>query len=182
MSEGLVTVRLWGTLGQQFGHEHQFALNSPVEAFSALDANFPGFRREMIKFRSYYVVADGEYCDNDSAFFPVSREIDICPEVEGQAFIVPLGVAAFGAIGITGTLATVLTYVVIIALMIGVSLLLAPKPKKNSKEDKKNESNAFSGPDNIVGQGAAVPIIYGRVFVGSVVVAIGIETSDQIIQ
>lgn len=181
MSEGLVTVRLWGSLGQKFGHEHHFAIRTPLEAFAALDANYPGFRREMIKFDRYFVRSDGDLRDSNEIRFPVSRELDICPAVEGDGPFVPMIAAAVVSYtGMTLTMATVLTYVVITALMIGVALLLAPKPKKQT-DKQKDESNALSGPDNIVGQGAAVPIIYGRNFVGSVIISIGIETSDQAI-
>jgi predicted phage tail protein len=184
MTDGLVTVRLWGTLGQQFGHEHHFAIRTALEAFAALEANFAGFRRALVKFREYYVRCDGDFLDSRQIQFPVSKEIDIVPEVEGRAFA-PLVGAIVGGLGFAAgttaaTIATILTYVVITALLIGVSILLAPKPKKKTDDRDKKESNALSGPDNIVGQGAAVPIIYGRCFVGSVVIAIGIETSDQI--
>lgn len=184
MSDGLVKVRLWGALGEKFGHEHEFAIRTPIEAIAALDCNYPGFRREFIKFNRYYIVADEGLRDSNSMLFPVSREVDIAPHVEGQGPLAPIIAAAVAStFAISTTAATIITGVVITALMIGVSLLLTPKPKKpTNKNHDKIESNAFSGPDNLVGQGAAIPLIYGRCFVGSVVISVGIETSDQVIQ
>ena len=43
------------------------------------------------------------------------------------------------------------------------------------------DSYVFTGPENVAAQGAAVPVIYGRCFTGSVVVSAGISTGDQII-
>lgn len=182
MSDGLVAVRLYGALADQFAAEHRFAIRSPVEAISALEANHPGFRKAFVQYRRYYVRADGDWRTNEAATFPVSREIDIVPAVEGDSFVVPAlaGVLA-SSLGIGATTATILSGVLVLGLLVGVSLLLSPKPKKDTSDKDKKESNAFSGPDNIVGQGAAVPLVYGHCLVGSVVIAIGIETSDQAI-
>jgi predicted phage tail protein len=183
MSDGLVKVRLWGTLGDQFGHEHEFAIRTPLQAISALEANYPTFRKEFVKHSRYYFVADEGLRDAQSIHFPVSKEVDIAPHVEGEAFVAVPVIAAL-SVYVGTTAATIITYAVITALMIGVSLLLTPKPKKatNKKDNKDLESNVFAGPDNLVGQGGAIPLIYGRCFVGSVVISVGIETSDQVIQ
>lgn len=179
MNEGLVTVRLHGQLGQEFGPEHHFAITTPLEAIRALDVNYPGFRRAFIQAERYYIRVDGDWRADEAITFPCSREIDIIPDVAGQAFI---GAALIGAIipTLAGTLtATILGSLLVTGLLLGVSLLLTPKPKKNTARDKdKIESNQFSGPDNLVGQGAAVPVVYGRCFVGSVVISVGIETGD----
>ena len=179
----LVTVRLWGPLGDEFGREHAFAIRTPVEALAALDANYPGFRRAMIKYDRYYIAADQELRNQETVYFPVSREVDIVPAVQGDWFAVPAIVTAIGfTAGTTAfTIASIAVGLLLSALLIGVSLLLTPKPKKTNQDDERKESNAFSSPDNTVGQGAAIPIVYGRVFCGSVVVSVGIETSDQAI-
>lgn len=181
--DGLVTVRLWGALGEEFGHEHRFAIATPMEAIAALDANYPNFRRAMIKYNRYYIRADEDFRDANAVNFPVSREVDIVPHVEGQGPLVPaIAAAMVTTFGITTTTATILTYVLLTGLMIGVSLLLTPKPKKNTNNrEEKKESNAFSGTDNVVGQGIPVPLVYGHCFVGSVVISVGIETADQIV-
>jgi predicted phage tail protein len=180
----LVTVRLHGPLADTYGGEHRFAVRSPREAIDALDANYPGFRRDFLKTQFYGVLADGDWREPgegfDVATSPVARELDFAPMIEGR--ITGTIVAGLGLIGITGVAATILAGVITVGLLVGVSLLLAPKPKKKTSEDsKKDESYMFSGPENVTEQGVAVPLVYGRCFVGSVVVSAGLEVADQFI-
>lgn len=179
-----VTVRLHGPLAEAYGAEHAFRIGSAREALAALDANYPGFRRDFLAHDRYALIIDDDVfaddgCGLDVAGLPVSRAIDICPVVEGRivAAIAPLFVSAFG-IGLTA--ATIISGVLVAGLLIGVSLLLSPKPKKKTAEDsvKDVESYMFSGPDNVIEQGVAVPLIYGRPFVGSVVISAGLEVNE----
>ena len=141
----------------------------------------------MLKYQRYCIVADQDIRDENSVMFPVSKQVDIVPYVEGDdfgiSFLISAIVGTMFTAGTTAfTVATIVVGVLLSALLIGVSMLLTPKPKKATNgSDERKESNQFSGPDNLVGQGASVPIIYGRCFVGSVVISIGIETSDQTI-
>jgi predicted phage tail protein len=179
----LITVRLHGPLGDKYGGEHHFAVRSPREAFFALDANYPGFRKDFISYRDYSLFADGAWlppdaANGDPASVPAAREIDIIPLIEGRAF---LAIPLLGAIGITGFAAQIIGGLIISALLIGVSMLLSPKPKKKTEREedsKKDESYIFSGPENVTEQGVAVPLVYGRLHVGSVVISAGLEVSD----
>lgn len=59
----------------------------------------------------------------------------------------------------------------------GISMLLAPQPKPmKSLDTEQRNSFVFSGPVNSSGQGQVVPLIYGRVRVGSVVGAATLKT------
>ena len=159
MSE-LVAIRLHGPLADKYGGEHHFAIRSPREAINALDANYPGFRHDFLKHPTYGLIVDGDWRDEENTFdvanSPVSREMDIAPMVEGRlaAAIVPL----LGYIGITGVAATVLASVITIGLLLGVSMLLTPKPKKKTTEDAptSQDNYMFSGPENVTAQGVAV--------------------------
>jgi predicted phage tail protein len=183
MRNNLVTVRLHGPLASQYGAEHHFAISSPREAIEALDANFPGFRRDFLAVGHYALLVDGDWRDEtncpDVANFPVSREMDICPIIEGRIFapILSLTTALVGA----GVTANVLAGVITLGLLVGASLLLSPKPKKPTGADSnKNENYIFSGPENVTEQGVPVPLVYGRCFVGSVVVSAGLEVSENL--
>lgn len=188
---GLVTVRLWGVLADEFGHEHHFAISSPGEAVRALDANYPNFRRAMIRYPAYHIRADGDWREGRLGILaPVSRELDIVPAVEGAgletllatAVIAPMLTSAGVAAATAATIASVIAPLIITALLVGVSLLLTPKPKKKTKDDKKEDSFIFSGPEATIGQGAAVPLIYGRCWVGPTVISAGIETGEEKIE
>jgi predicted phage tail protein len=82
-----------------------------------------------------------------------------------------LGAAASVAIGSIG---------VSLALG-GISQLLTPTPKISQGEDSTNDprkSYSFSGIQNISRQGVPVPVIYGEVFTGSIVISAGINTEE----
>lgn len=179
----MIAVRLHGPLGEKYGAEHRFDVRSPREALLALDANYRGFRRDFISYKHYALIVDGDWvppeaANGDPASVPVSREVDIVPFVEGRVFaIVPL----LAAVGITGLAGQIIGGLILTALMLGITYLLSPKPKKKAAEDsKKDNSYIFSGPENVTEQGAAVPIVYGKVHVGSVVVSAGLEVADLI--
>jgi predicted phage tail protein len=78
------------------------------------------------------------------------------------------GSAALGALGF----GLVLT---------GVAQMLSPVPKPPGigEAPTQLESNSFSGVENTSRQGVPVPIVYGRVFVGSAVISAGLDV-DQV--
>ena len=179
-----VTVRLHGPLAEKYGSEFELSIATPRDAVNLLEANFPGFRRDFLATKFYAIYADGEWREPGD-FQPngdtlaIGRSVDICPQIEGR-FFAPI-VAGLGFIGITGIAANIIAGVILVGLMVGVSMLLAPKPKKKTSDDaNKNENYMFSGPDNVTEQGVAVPIIYGQVFTGSVVISSGLEVAEGV--
>jgi predicted phage tail protein len=61
--------------------------------------------------------------------------------------------------------------------MVGLSFLFRPKTPEKST-DERSEGFAFTGPENVVTQGAPIPLAYGRVHCGSVVVSAGLEVAE----
>tara|TARA_R100000781_G_scaffold46676_2_gene31427 strand:- start:3093 stop:3722 length:630 start_codon:yes stop_codon:yes gene_type:complete len=58
----------------------------------------------------------------------------------------------------------------------GISEMISPTPKPTSiKQANTLQSNAFSGITNVATQGGAVPIVYGRCFIGSVVLSSALD-------
>ena len=180
MNQHLATIHLHGPLGERFGERHQFAVATPIEAVQALDANYPGFLAAFAQHKHYALYADGHWRDGDEAAGqPFSRELHICPMIEGRAF---LGAALVGALfpAIAGTaMATIIGGVLFAGLLLGLSFLLTPKVPK-TEMDEKDENYAFTGPENVTGQGAAVPLVYGRVHAGSVVVSAGLDLGTDL--
>lgn len=175
----LVKVHLYGALAAKFGTPHEFAISTPREAVRALDANFPGFYRELVKVERYAIVADDDVRDGDGAAdLTLSRDLHLVPKIEGQAFLGPaLITAIFPAI--TGTAASILGGLLVAGIAFGLSMLLKPKqPEQKTEDPNKDNSYAFTGPENVTDQGAAVPLIYGRVFTGSVVISAGLSVAD----
>ena len=111
----------------------------------------------------------------------------------GASFLFP-GAGMFGAgagvigAGATGFTLTALTAVGTImsgigASMIlgGVSELISPTPPvQGMREVQRNRNYSFSGITNPAQTGVAVPIAYGRVFVGSAVISSGLDV-DQVL-
>jgi len=178
----LVDVRLHGPLAERYGEAHRFAISSPREAIAALDANFPGFRRDFFEIGHYGLLVDGDWRDEtncpDVANAPIAKEIDICPIIEGRLHA-PIIAAVAYVIG-PGIAANIIGSAITLALLVGASLLFSPKVKKTDRDGSKNENYIFSGPDNVTEQGVPVPLVYGRCFVGSVVVSAGLETSENL--
>lgn len=175
----MVAVHLYGPLADRFGAHHEFAISTPTEAIHALDANYPGFLAAFVQHESYAIVADDDLREGATVAFPVSRDVHFCPIIEGRAFA---GAALIGALipGLAGTVtASILGGLLMAGLMIGISMLLSPKPEE-TEDTKKDESYAFTGPENVTGQGAAVPLVYGRVHCGSVVISAGLELNTEV--
>jgi predicted phage tail protein len=175
-NQPLVKVHLYGDLAELYGPEHQFAIRSPREAVLALDANYPGFARRFIEHERYIVIGDGDVRDGEMAALNVAEEVHFIPMVEGRAF---LGAALFTWLGFGALASQILGTLLFLGIAIGLSFLLKPKqPEQKETEDKKDESFAFSGPENVTAQGVAVPLIYGRVWAGTVVISAGLDVTD----
>jgi predicted phage tail protein len=105
--------------------------------------------------------------------------------VGGAVGTVAAGIAAeYGTTGILGTLTTAAVNTLAIE---GVTSLIAPTPAPFENSASASESDgsldpqaansySFSGIQNVSLSGVCVPIIYGQVFTGSVVISSGIDT------
>ena len=83
-----------------------------------------------------------------------------------------LGIGGKGLIGAAASKA--LGYIGTALILGGVSELLSPQPS-SFEESTKLENFAFSGIVNVARQGVPVPICYGRVITGSVVISAGLN-------
>ena len=61
----------------------------------------------------------------------------------------------------------------------GISTMLSPQPGL-PKDANKNENFGFGGVTNTINQGVPVPICYGRLYVGSSAISVGLDT-DQVV-
>jgi predicted phage tail protein len=182
-TDGLVAVHLHHPLSEKFGPLHHFHIRTPVEALRALEVNMPGFRQAVQQTSAYWIVVDGELRTFDSpsdptAQLPVFNDVHFVPKVSGNAFLGPALIGAmFPTLGATAT--QVLGGLLVAGLLMGLSMLIAPK-KKKEKEKKKDENYAFSGPENVTGQGVAVPVVYGRCHCTSVVVSASLTLGSEL--
>jgi len=196
-------VKLYGQLAEFIGHkEFEVQADTVGKAVSFLIHNFPGAEAHMGP--KYYQVKVGNYdIDKDEVNYPIGKEdIHFIPVITGAgrglgkvllgaaligvAFLLPVTVPyaplSLGMGGFTGgtLLASTLGNIGIALVLSGVSDMLFPVPepqKFNSEEDPQLSFN-FSGVQNTSRAGTPVPIVYGEVITGSVVISAAIDTNQ----
>ena len=195
-------LKLYGQLAEFIGHkEFEIKVNSVSQAVSFLIHNFPEVERFMSP--KYYHVKVGNYdIDESELAYPIGQEdIHFIPAISGagRGFgKILLGAALIGAsffsfgtsagLGVAfskgfakvGLLQKGLFAIGASLSLSGVSDLLFPVPepqKFNSEEDPQLSFN-FSGVQNTSRAGTPVPIVYGEIFTGSVVISAAIDTNQ----
>lgn len=198
----MVTVLLYGFLGQRFGKVHRYDVRSPAEAVRALSCTLPGFRKAFIDGGSYRVVVGGrEALPLERTGDPISEResIRIVPVIAGAksslgqiiigaaliwaAWPVAGGAAGglFGASKVGLIAAKFATSIGISLVLGGVSQLLFSPPKPGSVDRPENKpSHSFDGAVNTAAQGNPIPIGYGRLIVGSQVISAGMRVEQLI--
>ncbi|KER01501.1 tail assembly protein [Photorhabdus temperata] len=196
----LKTVRLYGTLGKQFGREHTIAIDSPREAIKALCVRCEGFEKFLneahLKGLEFAIFKGKRNIGNKELHLTTSEEIRIAPIIKGNKrggfFQTILGVALIGAAMLTGpagwaAFSAAGTWGGALALggaamaLGGVVQMLAPQPPGlSTRQDADNKpSYAFGGAVNTTAQGNPIPILYGEREVGGAIISAGIYTEDQ---
>ncbi|WP_153135183.1 tail assembly protein [Paraburkholderia agricolaris] len=190
MSETLRTVRLYGVAGNRFGRTHRLAVSSTREAIRALCVVVPGFEKFLMNAKdnglTFAVFMGRKNLDEKGLEYPVGAdEIRIAPVLVGSksaglfqtilgAALVVVGVVTseFGGgalIGLGASLA-----------LGGVMQMLSPQTAGLAGTGPDNgTSYYFNGPVNSSAQGEPVPLVYGRMRVGSKVISAGIYAQDQ---
>ena len=196
---------LHGDLGKFIGHKNLEAKVSTVaECVRFLITNFPQAEAYMAK-RYYKVILKGEDINQDELHNPIGQaEINIVPVISGAGGNfgkIFLGVALIGAsflfpgagmfgttslfgagagAGIGTTIGTALSAVGAVMVLQGVSGMLFPLPEEPdfSNEGDPRISFNFSGTQNTSRAGTPVPIVYGEIFTGSVVISAAIDTEQ----
>ena len=201
----LRTIKLSGFLGKKFGRAHRLAVDSPAEAIRALSVNINGFREFLENSHkngvAYRFLVGNEALERSELKESLhmkhgaSTTFELVPVINGAKS--SLGQILFGAalmafawwampeigflaVGAKGAIFAPAVFSMGMSLALGgVAQLLAPKVKAESKEAVENKpSYIFNGAVNTVAQGNPVPILYGRMRVGSQVVSAGITSND----
>tara|TARA_R100000231_G_scaffold35749_1_gene31705 strand:+ start:725 stop:1315 length:591 start_codon:yes stop_codon:yes gene_type:complete len=189
-------VKLYGQLAEFIGHkEFEVQVSNVSQAVSFLIHNFP--QLEVYMNPKHYQVKVGNYYINESELaYPIGQEdIHFIPVISGAGrglgqillgavligFAFAGGAGFFGSAFAKNTGLFAFTKKVGFALVLGgVSQLLFPIPepqKFESEEDPKLSFN-FSGVQNTSRAGTPVPIVYGEIFTGSVVISAAIDTNQ----
>ena len=168
----LSKLKLYGELADFCGGQNQFeaVINQPIDAIRFLKANFAGLEQHMSK--NFYRVYIGNFnIDEELLDFPSGGlDIKLVPVVSGAGkggwMLGSLNVSALaGKIGV-------------LLVLSGVAGLLTPTPELPDDEADPIKSFSFSGVQNTVRSGTAIPVIYGKMLVGSIPISTKIQTND----
>lgn len=186
----LRTIRLYGQLAKFLKRRtFKVAVSNPAEAVRALIANFPELEQHMAS-QYYKVVVGNRDITKDELHHPSGQQdISFIPCITGsgttgQIFLgvglIALSFLSFGAAPLLGTLGAKLAFGVGAQLVLGgVAQLLTPVPRPLSGDDSNGDprkSYSFSSVQQTSRAGVPVPIVFGEMLVGSVVISAAIDT------
>jgi predicted phage tail protein len=171
----LSKIKVYGRLARFLGERtFEAEITTPLHAFKFLLANFPHLERHMME-QNYCVKVGKDEINETELFNPIGQqEIKIVP-------VAGLGLGGgspllFGTTG-GGALAAAAGNLGIYLALSGAAQMLTPVPKPPGVSDDPQAQNfSFSGIQNTSRAGTALPIIYGEIFTGSLVVSAGIDT------
>lgn len=164
----MTEIHLHGILGKKYGRLHKFAVKEPRDVIRALEANHEDFQKDLKDLLKknivYTIVADNQWVQGNS-FTKIKKinKIDFVPTIIGS------------------------TVVQIILLVISVasavySYVQAGKqqypqiPGAEMTSSASSKSLSFSNRENITEQGNPVPLVYGRLKVGSFVIQSAVKS------
>ena len=188
----LSKIKVYGRLARFLGERtFEAEISSPVDAFRFLLANFPNLESHMIKQNYCVKVGNYDISETELDIPSGSQEIRIVPVIMGAkkglgkfllgvaivGFVVATGgVGALGIAGGTGLLATAGNIGIFLALS-GASQMLTPTEELDKESDDPS-SFTFNQVQNTIRAGVPIPVVYGEIFTGSLVVSGGIDTDD----
>lgn len=195
-------VKVYGALRKRLGKcRFEFDVNTPAQAIKALCVNFPGLDKWLIDSEQdgvgYRVSVSKEKFNEQNAeslLMPFSDDevFSITPVVTGAGrgtgqILAGITLVAFSlafpGIGaaIGGATMTKIGLLGGSLILGGIAQSLSPQPGPDTLLDEsvQLESFTFSNVVNTQRQGMAVPIAYGRLFVGSAVLSSGLDV-DQV--
>jgi predicted phage tail protein len=186
----MTQVILHGILAKEFRKSFSLAVKRPKEVFDAISCAHSNFRNRIVELSNqgvhFILLVDGKKMTSMEELSTIlnNQKIDIVPLIcgHGIAAIIPLVVKGIAAVGAFAAQNALLTSLVVSAAMMGVQMMLSPKPKMERPESVVNgakQSFLFSSKANVAEQGIPVPVGYGRLRVGSAVIQSTIKSYPQ---
>lgn len=183
----MINLHLSGELAAIVGQEVvELSVSSPREAVLALAYQLPGYRDKLLSDSWHVFVGKGNDITASELDMELGSVTDIylVPVIEGAV----VGAIIVGGLMVGGGLALGVSTAVGLALvaagagllMSGAMMLLtkAPNPGTASASADSNASFLFNGAVNTTSQGDPIPIGYGKMLCGSVVVSAALYAED----
>ena len=199
-------IKLYGKLAKFVGHRVLEAdVHNAAEAFRFLIANWPALEQHIAD--QYYKVEVGNTALTlEETIYPIgSEDISITPVIAGAGNVgrIVLGAAIVGIVlasgglaaptlagfaptaGVTGWFAAggagwaLAGNIGIMLVLSGVAGLLADTPSVPESEEDPQNQFSFSGIQQTGRAGTAVPVCYGEILTGSVVISAEIDVAEN---
>ena len=193
----LKKIKVYGKLRQFLGKSYfMAAVKSPQQAMSFLIANFEGLQKHMND-QIYKVKMGGRVITKEYLSMTGQGDIQIIPVATGSAPAVGLLFTGFATevagFLVANTFLTSVTAVASVFTAIGTSMIIGgvtdfispqkPVPNFSNVSDidpSIRGSYSFSGIQNVSSSGVPIPIIYGSVFSGSIIISSGTDTAQVV--
>ena len=167
----MVNIKLHGIFESYVKTEWHLNVKTVFEAFEAIEANSGKLLEALGNFQEYlthFII----YVDDK----PVSHEYFNSPilKKDSKIEVVPL------ILGSTIAGIDILIAILLIAISTGISMLITSLMTPKAPKDIKNNSRLFSGYENVTKRNVSIPIGYGRLKIGSIVIANDVILTNKI--
>ena len=179
-------IKLYGKLADFIGHKelnvNKNIVKTPANAIRFLISNFKGLENH-IRQNSYLIkVNDNNIYEEEMILSLGNSDIHIVPAIQGSGGVGRvLGGLTFKAGALGGVFVSkALVYGGGLLALSGAAQMLAPQPQTpdfQSTEDPRISFN-FSGIQNVTRAGTPIPLVYGEIFTGSVVISAQVDTEQ----
>ena len=170
----LTTIVIKGALGDKYGKQFEFDIKTPLEALRGLGSQIKGFYKDFEK-GNYSIFKGKEKLTKELLSFPVGKNnLIFAPVIQGSA----TGAEVLLFSGARDFIGAALSVPFQAAGSI-ISWFYPEIPDFGELESPDQRSSfIFNGAVNISSQGTPVPLVYGQMRTGSVVVSAGINTEE----
>lgn len=184
----MVNVRFYGSL-KQFGTQFRLDCKTPAEVIQALTSQIPKLR-QFIQQGLFTVRVGREYLDNRyleqglNQHLKEDATVHFTPVLKGSKKAGLFQTIVGAVMVVVGTFTSWAGGAALVAggigLMAGgVAQMLTKMPSMSTGRDaEKKQSTSFSNLSNMAAQGRQMPLLYGRIRAGSLIISQGVETMD----
>jgi predicted phage tail protein len=194
-------IYIHGILAKKFGKHFTGFVKDAYSAIKLIDANKNGFFKALMDLNKknifYAIVCDSKVIENENDFLEKRsiKTINIIPLIVGSGAAVAVGlgliIAETGKLTLMGTIVAGLVNAAIsTAISLGISFLMSAINRQASPQisqqkiavggatafiESKGKSYIFSNKQNLVSQGSAIPVGYGKMKTSSNLISASIK-------
>lgn len=155
----MVNIKLHGIFEKYVKTDWKLNVKTVLEAFRAIEANTNRFVNGLISISDinshFLIYVDDKLISREYLNSPILKKnskIEVVPVISGSDTI------------------SIITAIIVMLVSTAVSYLVTKLLTPKAPQDRRNVSSLFSGYENVVSRGVAIPFGYGRLRLGSVVI------------